>query len=340
MEFYNIMKKLNGFISPSANEHELLCCVRDMLSEYIPTGDMSFDKLGNLIAVMGKGCGRRVMFSAHSDTIGFIAYNADDKGFVKVSALGGLNPATLKGRQVRFTNGVNGLFFFEEGTDMNKCFVDIGATSRDEAIKLLPLGTAGSIVGEVFEMGADGDKRIVSPFLDDRIAVAVQLEAIKAIAEEKIQLKNELYFVFSVQEELGLRGAKTAAYAVDPVYGVAIDVTCTGDTPKDELLNMKIRSGAAVKVSDRSIVCHKDMVDFLTGTAEKSGIKYQYDILPFGGTDAGSIHMTKSGVYTGGISIPTRYTHSPTEEASENDCAECVKLVVAAVKTGFTFGEE
>jgi len=339
MEFTNIMKKLNGFVSPSANEKQLLCCVKEMISDYIPEEDIKFDTLGNLIAVMGKGCGKKVMFSAHSDTIGVIAHNVDEKGFVKVSPLGGLNPNTLSGRHIRFTNGVNGLMNFEEGTlEMGKAYVDIGAKNREEAIKMLPLGTAGSVVGEVFEMGAEDDKRIVSPFLDDRIAVAIQIEAIKKLYEEKTELKNEVYFVFSVQEELGIRGAKTAAYGIDPDYGIAIDVTGTGDTPKNDALNMKLGEGAAIKIKDQSVVCHKEMVDFLVDTAEKSGIKYQYDILPYGGTDAGAIHLTKCGVYSGGISIATRYIHMPTESVSINDCKNCVELICAAVKAGFTFG--
>lgn len=178
----------------------------------------------------------------------------------------------------------------------------------------------------------------MSPFLDDRIAVAVQIEAVKKLAEEKTELKNEVYFVFSVQEELGIRGARTAAYGISPDYGIAIDVTGTGDTPKNEDLCMKLGAGAAIKIKDASVVCHKDMVDFLVNTAEKYSVKYQYDILPYGGTDAGAIHTTKYGVYTGGISIATRYIHMPTESVSVNDCKCCVDLICAAIKEGFSFG--
>ena len=335
---FNTMKTLNGFVSPSGHEREELEYVKNEILPYVGEENAYFDKMGNLIAVLGKGKGEKVMFSAHSDTIGFVAYFIDDKGFVKVSTLGGINTQTLRGRQVRFTNGVNGLIFFETGDlNMRTAYVDIGASSKEEAEKLVSLGTAASVVGDVFRMGTEEDPRIVSPFLDDRIAVAIQTEAIKALAPHADELKNEIYFVFSVQEEVGIRGASTAAFGIDPVYGIALDVTGAADTPKCDPMNMAIGGGACVKYMDGSVICSPKMTEFMNSVADKAGIRHQTEILLYGGTDAAAMQRTRAGVYAGGISIATRYIHTPTEEASLEDCVNCVELIVALCREGFAF---
>ncbi|MDF2685715.1 MAG: endoglucanase, partial [Clostridia bacterium] len=206
--------KLNTYIAPSGNEREMLEYVKNEIDKF--TDDAYFDPMGNLITVIGKGKGEKVMFSSHSDTIGFIAYYIDDKGFIRVNNLGGLNLKTITGRKVSFVNGVNGLLFYEtDSTEqvIKNYFVDIGVSSREEAEKLVPIGTAGSVVSDVYLIGNSQNQKLVSPFLDDRIAVAIQMELIERIYNEKIELKNEFYMVFSVQEEVGIRGAKTAAYS-------------------------------------------------------------------------------------------------------------------------------
>ena len=336
--FFNTMKKLNEFVSPSGHERTELEWVKSEISAYIPEEDIYFDKIGNLIAVMGKGAGERVMFSAHSDTIGLIVHFIDDKGFLKVSNLGGINTQTLRGRQVRFANGVNGLVSFEPGDlSLSKAYIDIGVSSKEEAEKLVSVGMVASVVGEVFAMGSDDDARLASPFMDDRIAMAIQMAAIERIAKMKFALHNEIYFVFSVQEEVGIRGATTAAFGIDPTYGIALDVTGVGDTPKSDPMNMKLGGGACIKVMDSSVLCSKYMVDHIRKVAEEQNIPHQMELLMYGGTDAGAMNRTRSGVFTGGISIATRYIHTPTEEVSVKDCSACVDLIVELVKAGFTF---
>ncbi len=335
---FNTMKALNGFVSPSAHEREELEYVKNELTPYVGEENIHFDTMGNLIAVIGKGSGEKVMFSSHADTIGFVAYFIDDKGFVKVSPVGGINTQTLRGRQVRFTNGVNGLLCFEGGDlNMRSAYVDIGAASKEDAEKLVSVGTAASVVGEVFMTGTQEDPRIVSPFLDDRIAVAIQMEALKRLAKMKIKLANEIYFVFSVQEEVGLRGSTTAAFGIDPVYGIALDVTGAADTPKCDPMNMVLGGGACIKYMDGSVICAPKMVEFMNKVADENNIKHQSEILLYGGTDAGAMQRTRAGVFAGGISIATRYIHTPTEEVSVKDCEACIDLVVELCKTGFTF---
>lgn len=339
-KFISRMAKFAEFTSVSSNERKLLEYIRDELAPFVPDkeNDLRFDPMGNLIAVLGRGCGEKVMFSSHADTIGFIAHYIDDNGFVRVTSLGGLNPYALTNREVRFANGVRGIIAFEpDQHTIAKAYVDIGAASKEEASKMLPLGTVGTFVSSVYEIG--GEKpALVSPFMDDRIACAIQMEAFERIAKCRMKLANEFYFVFSVQEELGLRGSKTAAFGIEPKYGIALDVTSTGDTPEaNPPMTMKLGGGACIKVMDRSVVCNKQMVDFMIDTAEKNDITHQIEILPFGGTDTASIQMAAGGAYAGAISIPTRYIHTPTETVNVADCEACVELLCALITAGFRF---
>ena len=138
---------------------------------------------------------------------------------------------------------------------------------------------------------------------------------------------NDLYFTFTTQEEVGLRGARSAAFDIEPDYAIAVDVTDTGDTPKAPVMDVKIGGGAAVKIMDRSILCDVYVREKLINAAKSEKIPYQLEIMADGGTDAGAIHLTRSGVKTGGISLPVRYVHSPSEMASENDLKNCCDLL-------------
>ena len=139
--------------------------------------------------------------------------------------------------------------------------------------------------------------------------------------------ENDLYFVFTTQEEVGLRGAKTAAFAINPDIAVAVDVTDTGDTPSAPIMAIELGKGTAIKVMDRSIMCDADVRTMMIETAKKNKIPYQLEIMTDGGTDAGAIHLTRAGIKTGGISVPTRYVHSPSEMASMSDIENSVKLL-------------
>src|SRR5699024_6337885 len=140
--------------------------------------------------------------------------------------------------------------------------------------------------------------------------------------------KNDLYFVFTVQEELGLRGAKTSSYGVNPDVGIAVDVTSTGDTPKSKDMEVSLGNGPAIKVKDNSIICHPKVKNSLIKLAKENNIPYQLEVLEHGGTDAGAIHLAREGVPTGAISIPTRYIHSPGEMIDLNDVENTIKLLV------------
>ncbi|HAA81066.1 MAG TPA: aminopeptidase, partial [Thermoanaerobacter sp.] len=143
-----------------------------------------------------------------------------------------------------------------------------------------------------------------------------------------LKTENEVYFVFTVQEEVGLRGATTAAYNIHPDFAIAVDVTLTGDTPKAKKMSVSLGKGAAIKVMDMSIIVSPYVREMMIETAKEYNIPYQLEILEFGGTDAGAIHLTKGGIPSGVISIPTRYTHSISEIVDKNDVEASINLLI------------
>ncbi len=327
MELLEILEALNKTHGPSGDEGG----VREKIAELAkPWADEMFtDTLGNLI-VHKKGDGPRVMLAAHMDSIGFIVTHIEKEGFLRVGRLGGISPKEAAYAAVRFKNGVRGVFAPEEKADFGKlkldeCFIDIGAENEEEARKLVQVGDTCVYDRSIRTRGG----RVMGPYLDDRIACAVLLCALERIERPAC----DLYLVFTVQEEVGLRGARTAAWWAEPDVGIALDVTDVDDTPGSEKSGTaQLGRGAAVKVMDSSVICHPEVVARLEELARREGIPVQRDILRTGGTDAGAIHTTRLGVKAGGISIPCRYIHTPAETADLQDAKACVRLVTAFVQ--------
>ena len=200
-------------------------------------------------------------------------------------------------------------------------YLDIGAKSQAHARRLVQVGDTA-----VSRMSAfTTESRLVSPYLDNRISCAVMLDALSHIRT----YTSDLYFVFTVQEELGLRGSKPAAYAIDPDYGIAVDVTVAGELEDKKQGSSVLGGGVAIKVMDSSVICHPEVIKILENLAGESKIPCQRDVMISGGTDAGSIHLTREGVLTGGISIPCRYIHSPTEMVDLSDVSAAARLMTA-----------
>lgn len=328
MELIETLQKLVGAFGPSGCEAPVAEVIRAMAEPY--ADECYTDTLGNLI-VHKKGTGPKVLFSAHMDSIGLIATHIDKEGFVRFGKVGGLDLPALYQMPVRFGNGTQGVIAVNEDQEgkplkLNDLYVDIGAKDEDEAKTMVSVGDMAVFTAPTFAAGA----RVVSPYLDNRVGCLVLLMALERIQDHT----NDLYFVFSAQEEVGIRGAKTAAYAIDPDYGVAVDVTGADDVPSaTHSCSSKLGGGAAVKVMDSSVICHPSMVAKLNELAAKHKIQAQNDVLKSGGTDAGSIHVTRLGVVTGGISIPCRYIHTPTEMADCNDIRACAALVTALAES-------
>ena len=333
MDILNTLQKLNACHGPAGDERGVAEAIRALAAPF--ADECQIDTLGNLI-VHKKGDGPKVLFAAHMDSIGMIITHIEEDGFLRFGKVGGLSPTTLLHTNVRFANGVRGLIAADQGADPKKLeiadlYIDVGAASREEAQKLVRIGDIAVYDAPAFTAG----ERIVSPYLDDRIACVILLNAL----EQMKYSPNDLYFVFTVQEELGLRGAKTAAYAIDPDYAVAVDVTHSDDLPGAKHNGSSVLGkGAAIKVMDASVICHPCMVKKLTELAQEGNIPYQADVIRSGGTDAGAIHVSRMGVYTGGVSIPCRYTHSPTEMVQVSDVKACIDLIVAFAGTDLESG--
>lgn len=324
MDMMKTLAKLTAGFGPSGDEAEIAAVIETLAAPYCD--ETQRDTLGNLIC-RKKGTGPKVMFAAHMDSIGLVATHIDEKGFVHVGAVGGVAPKEVLYTPVRFRSGVRGLVGAPEDVNMAKLklsdlVIDIGAASRDEAAELMRVGDVA-----VYDTPTvDAGKRIISPYMDNRVSCLVLLMAMERLGATD----NDLYFVFTAQEEVGVRGAKTAAWGIDPDYGIAVDVTSADDEPGSKHLASSVcGGGAAVKVMDHSVICHPQMVEKLMGLADEKGIPAQRDVIRFGGTDAGAIHLTRGGVYTGGISIPCRYTHTPTELVDKSDVTACAELVAA-----------
>ena len=330
MDLLEILRTLNASHGPTGDESGVRAAIRALAE---PLADeVKEDALGNLI-VRRKGSGPKVMLAAHMDSIGFIVTHVEENGYLRFGRLGGLSAIELCATPVRFANGVKGVVCLPEDADpkdlkLDQLSIDVGAESAKAVEALgLDLGDTAVYNTGLFTTG----ERVVSPYLDDRIACAVLLQVLEALKGEKV--KNDLYFVFTVQEEVGLRGARTAAFAVKPDYALAMDVTSTDDEPGSKHTSTaRLGKGAAVKVMDHSVLCHPQVVQKLRDLAAEGNIPVQTDIMRSGGTDAGAIHQSRKGVLTGGISVPCRYIHTPQEMADRRDVAACVDLALAFVR--------
>ncbi len=325
IDIFETMEKLASVYGPAGRETTVAEKLLEMAKPY--SDEIRLDVMGNVIA-RKKGGGKKVMFSAHMDSIGLIVTHIDDCGYLRFSNLGGIPPARILGTLVTFGNGTRGIVGCDGKADMKNLklesfFIDIGARDGDEARQKIRLGDAAVYDQPTLMLGT----RIASPYLDDRIACVVQLAAMERIKKPV----NDLYFVFSVQEELGCRGSKTAAFAIEPDYGFAVDVTGVGDVPETKpKMDVRLGGGAAIKIMDMSVMCHPRVVEYLRKRAEEGNIPHQMEILLYGGTDASTMQVSRGGAYAGGISIPTRYVHNPIEMCDLGDVEACVDLLVAA----------
>ncbi len=320
----SLIQKLVETPGPSGFEYQIRDAIREEIAD--AADDIRVDALGSLIARKGSKAedGLRVMVSAHMDEIGLMVTHIDEKGFLRFTNIGGVNPLTCYGGRVLFmdgTRGVIGMDGLEKGKTpkLDDLFIDVGATSKaDCPVKV------GDVCG--FERPfTDLGKRMVAKSMDDRISAAIAIEVLKQLKDTP----HEVHFVFSTQEEVGLRGATTAAFGVDPDVGFAIDVTRSGDTPRPSTkMATALGDGPAIKVRDSSFIADSRLVDWMVKTAQDGDIPYQLEVLTAGGTDGRAIQLTRGGVPAGCVSIACRYIHSPSEMVDTDDVENAVKLLV------------
>ena len=327
MDIKNTLRAVCEAFGPTGHETRVARVIEDMVKDY--ADEIRYDALGNLIATR-RGKGQRIMLAAHMDQIGFVVTAVDENGFLRIHPLGGIARNVTLGRRVVFENGVEGVIYFEQTSeggsfdvDMTRMLIDIGASTREEALARVQVGDAATYAPGVVDMGA----RMASPAMDNRAGCAVLIELLRDVDTE-----NELVCVFSTQEEVGLRGARAAAYDVNPDVGVALDVTPTRDTPKAVRHSVVLGEGPTVKIMDSSLICNPQVVKRMREAAERAGVSYQPEVLTAGGTDGAAMQLTRGGVPAGVISIPCRYVHTPVETVQISDVEGAVKLLREFVK--------
>lgn len=335
-DIFKAFQTLSTTFGPSGRESAIIEALTELTADTvhnIGAWDHHTDSMNNLIYHRA-GSGKKVLLAAHMDSIGIVVTHIDEHGFARFAQVGGLMIGDLIDRRVRFQNGTRGVISFEEKTPYAKLgfdnlFLDIGAANRKQAETCVQVGDFAVFDGEPFQQG----DIICGPYLDNRIGCLTLIGVMAELANTDCDL--DLYVAFTAQEEVGLRGAQTAAFAIQPDYAIAVDVTDTGDMPERKYpMAVKLGAGPAVKIMDRSVICDNGVKNALYAAAEKCGIPVQREIMEFGGTDTGVIQRTAGGVRAGAVSIPTRYIHSPSEMASLSDIEHAIQLITAAICGG------
>ncbi|MGC9383177.1 MAG: M42 family metallopeptidase [Kosmotogaceae bacterium] len=331
-----LIKKLTEISSPSGREDSIRETIISEIKDHVD--EHKVDNLGSVIALKKGTSGKKILFDGHMDEIGLVVTNIDDKGFLRVESVGGVSPYILLGSHLRFENDVTGVVGVESETmkDAGKnikelnydlLYVDIGAVNKEDAEKKISVGTFGTYDSRFYDLG----KRLVSKAMDDRIACAIMIQAIKEIERPK----DDIYFAFTVQEEVGIVGASVAGFDIKPDMAIALDVTEGPDTPKGfKRIGFKLGGGPTIKIKDMASISASSVVSKLKTVAEKNNIPYQYEILIFGGTNARGYQTTGAGIPSGTISIPCRYVHSPHEMVDYDDVLNSVRLLQSVVKEG------
>lgn len=321
------LKRLLEQFGPSGNEEGIADEIESQLKGFVD--EIKRDRLGNVIAIKkGKGSGR-MMLDAHMDQIGVMVTAIEKEGYLRFTQVGDVDPYAVLYHNVIFPNGTIGTIAKEEKSDIKELkhknlYIDIGASSKEEAASKVSIGDFG-----VFQtIPYQNETRVSSGALDDRIGCYILIEAAKEIKENNA----DIYFVFTAQEESFLSGAATSAYAIEPDCAIVVDVTDTGDKPECNRMAVSLGNGPAIKVMDRGMICHPEMKRYLVEKAEKYGIVYQYEVLEEGVTDGAEIHISRSGVPTGAVSIPARYIHTPQEMVDMDDVEKTIKLIARAAE--------
>lgn len=322
-----LIKKLVEAWGPSGFEHQ----VRELIKAEVQDlcDEMWVDNLGNLICRVGEKTddNLRIMTAAHMDEIGLIISHVDRNGYMRFSNIGGLFPSYLAANRVKFENGTMGVVSVHDpwrrSGDIPKqddYFIDVSINGDDNAD--VKVGDP-AIFWRTYEERGD---RLIAKSMDDRIGCVVNIEAMRKL-KELGGSPHQVFFVFTVQEEVGVRGAQTAGYGVDADLALALDVCPTGDVPKGPKLDVSLGGGAAIKIKDTGHIVPPAVRDLLIAVAEKHNIPHQFEILTGGTTDARAISVTRAGVPAGVISIPCRYVHSVSETVDINDVQACVDLL-------------
>ncbi len=331
---FQLLKEISAI--PGAPGFERLIRER-VINEVKPFVDeLSVDNMGNVHAVKKGQKDKKVMVASHMDEIGFIVTHIDDKGFIRFHTLGGFDPKTLTAQRVIIhgRKDIIGVMASKpihvmapdernKVAKLSDYFIDTGLTG-EEVKALISVGDSITRERELIEMG----NCVNGKSLDNRLAVYISIEVLKRL--HNVSIPYDLHMVFTVQEEVGLRGANVAALKINPDFGFGLDTTIAYDLPGAPAHEMitKMGEGTAIKIMDSSTICDYRMVDYMKKIANENDIKWQPEILTGGGTDtAGVQRMTAGGSIAGAISIPTRHLHQVIEMANKEDIWNSVLLL-------------
>ncbi|MFH1609909.1 MAG: M42 family metallopeptidase [Candidatus Bipolaricaulota bacterium] len=333
-----LLQKLSEAAGIPGREEEVRAITREALKGHVDT--MEVDRLGNIIAHK-KGKGPKVAVAAHMDEIGFLVSHVDEEtGFLRIEPVGGFDPRTLIASRVTVhgtggpLTGLIGIKPIHILTDDEKkkeiriqdLFVDVGLPGK-KATKRVKVGDPVTLTQTFAQIG----DLVSGKALDDRLGLYVGIEAVRRLKKHQA----DIYLVGTVQEEVGLRGARTSAFAIQPEIGVALDVTLACDMPGVQAHEQvtKLGKGVAIKLKDSASISHPGLVRFLVDLAEEKKIPYQMEILPRGGTDAGAMQLAREGAAVVTLSVPTRYVHTVVEAAHTDDIEAAIKLLAAFLET-------
>jgi tetrahedral aminopeptidase len=321
---FELIQKLTEAWGPSGYEHQVRALIQQ---EVMGLADaVRVDPLGNLICRVGTTGGKKIMVAAHMDEIGLITTFIEPKsGYLRFTNLGGLLQTTLAGNRVRFEDGTIGTLGVHDQwgagrttvSDINQLYIDV---STGDGAPTVGVGSPAVLWRECVRRG----QRVIAKSMDDRIACAVLIETMRNL---KKQSPNDIYFTFTVQEEVGLRGARAAAGGILPHLAIAVDVCPTGDEIKNTKMAVQLGGGAAIKIHDTGLIVPPAVRDWMIQRAEADGIRYQRELLTLGSTDAAAIQTAGVGVPSGAISIPCRYVHTTSETVDLGDVQACVALL-------------
>jgi endoglucanase len=341
MTLVDVLEKLSNTNGVTGREDDVRSLMKDYLKPYVD--EIREDRLGNLIAFKkGKEGAPTVMIAAHMDEVGLMIKNVTAKGFLQFAKVGGIDDRILLAQEVvvhtdkRALPGVVGskpVHIQKEDErkkviEADRLFIDVGARSREEAEKM------GVQVGDVASFDTKfvriGENVVLGKAFDDRVGCAVMIEAMKLLQDAECNI----YAVGTIQEEVGLRGATTAAFNVAPDIGIALDSTVAGDMPgvKEGDAPAKMGLGPVVTVADAGLIAHPKVLRLILDSAKANRIPYQLETGIRGATDAARIALTRDGVPSGVISVPARYIHSPAAILDLEDAETAVKLVVAVIE--------
>ena len=331
MNIYTTLKEL--CLCPSVSGRE--SAIREKLSALVAPfcDEVSVDELGNLIAhKKGAGNGKRIMLAAHMDEIGFIVNFIEDNGMLRIAPIGGISFIASAYSPVVSEKGVRGVLVPDgkvkpQDFKPDEFYIDIGAKSKSRAQTLVGIGDFFVAAPRLEKLAG---QRVCGRPLDDRIGCVALLLIAESLAD--CALEDDVYYVFTVQEEVGCRGARTAAFTIRPDVALCFDVTGTGDTPGASPMACSLGGGAAVKIKDSSVICDEQVTARLCELAKSKGIKHQTEILLYGGTDTSAMQLAGAGARVGALSIPTRYIHSQSETCDLSDVRACASLAAEFIK--------